>query len=76
MFEQLYESNFLQVKPSYFSEEVTLLDTLIRLPFEESITISGKQRRDLTDYLLLFYRLHLDDFGEIKSLNILRQILA
>lgn len=40
------------------------------------IKISGKQRSILIDQLIIFFRLHIESFGEIKSLDILRSIIS
>ena len=40
------------------------------------ITISGKQRSILIDQLIIFYKFHVESFGELKSLEILRSILS
>lgn len=49
----------------------------IRLPEElHQIQFSGEKRRSLLEYIIQFYRLHVQDFGSMKSLPILREILA
>lgn len=49
----------------------------IRLPEElHQIQLSGEKRRSLLEYIIQFYRLHVQDFGSMKSLPILREILA
>ncbi len=52
-----------------------LLDQLIG---EEEIPsqLSRKTRNELLDILLLFYRIHIEDFGDLKSLPVLKEILA
>lgn len=34
------------------------------------------QRRELLDHLLLFIRMHLDGFGELRSIDVLREVLS
>lgn len=49
----------------------------IRLPEElRQIQLSGEKRRSLLEHIIQFYRLHIQDFGNMKSLPILREILA
>lgn len=36
---------------------------------------SGKERAELLEALLTYYRLHINDFGELKSLEVLQTIL-
>ena len=38
--------------------------------------LSGAQRSDILDKILTYYRLHLPDFGEVKSFEVLRQLFA
>ncbi len=42
----------------------------------ESITLNGSHRKLLLGYIEIFYQLHITDFGKIKSLAILSEILA
>jgi DNA repair protein RecO (recombination protein O) len=41
-----------------------------------NVSIAAHQRRVLLDKLLLFYRLHIDGFNELKSHKILAEVLA
>jgi len=56
------------------------LSTWMAALFDEGATelprLSAAQRRDLLDHLLLFIRLHLDGFGELRSVSVLREVLA
>lgn len=38
--------------------------------------LTPKQRSELLDHLLLYFRLHVEGFGELRSLEVLRQSLA
>jgi DNA repair protein RecO (recombination protein O) len=38
--------------------------------------IKASVRSQLLDELILFYRLHIDGFGELKTLDILRSIMS
>lgn len=40
------------------------------------INMSNKERSLLLDELILFYRLHIESFGELRSLDILRSVLS
>lgn len=42
----------------------------------ETILSNGKQRKEILDSLEIFYQLHISDFGKIKTLPILREILG
>jgi DNA repair protein RecO (recombination protein O) len=49
----------------------------LMLSYEDAglIKMSGIQRSELLHALLVFYRLHVNNFGEIKSLDVLKEIL-
>jgi DNA repair protein RecO (recombination protein O) len=46
------------------------------LNHKSNFTCNAKTRADLLQILIMFYRLHLPNFGEIKSIQILKEILA
>lgn len=46
----------------------------LRIEDLEQLKISAADRNLLLDYLLTYYTLHLDGMGEIKSLEVLRQL--
>ncbi len=43
---------------------------------KSSFTCNSKTRAELLNLLLMLYRLHVPNFGEIKSLQVLKEILA
>lgn len=57
-------------------EEEQLLTKLIQAEYTTSIPITASQRRSLLDLLLKFYSDHLDTLGEIKSIQVLREVLG
>lgn len=58
-------------------ENSTYLFDLLTATFEDSgmIQIPKSNRSQLLDHLIDFYKLHVEDFGELKSLAIVREIL-
>ncbi len=50
-------------------------DELLRDPGRSTIP-NGRVRRELLNVLLRYYQLHIEQMGEIKSLDILSQVLA
>jgi len=40
------------------------------------VMLSHSQRKSLLDELLLFYRSHLEGFGEMKSVAVLREVMS
>lgn len=56
-------------------DEEKLLAILLTLNFQESVRMTGVQRKNLLEMILLFYADHLDYLGEIRSIPILREVL-
>lgn len=53
-----------------------LLNTLIKLEYEEQFLISNSQRKILLELILKFYADHIDSLGEIKSMQVLREVMS
>lgn len=56
-------------------EEEKALDSILNAGYTDQINISNVQRRSVLDALLRFYSMHIDNFGQMKSLSVLREIL-
>jgi DNA repair protein RecO (recombination protein O) len=56
-------------------EEEKILAVLLTLNLQETVKMTGMQRKNLLDIILLFYADHLDYLGEIRSVAILREVL-
>jgi len=52
-----------------------LLDDLLHRP-DDTIIPNGKIRRELLHILIRYYQLHIDKFGDIKSLSVLSEVLS
>ncbi len=76
MYQQLYENRLLPAPPEQFGEAQASLQQLALLPFAGDMAMAGAMRQQLIDHLLLHYQLHIEGFGKVKSLAILREILA
>jgi DNA repair protein RecO (recombination protein O) len=77
----LQEGVFISEAPvhPHFSDSETSgwLHQLLRAAEKkEDITLSNAERNELLLALLLFYRLHVPSFGEVRSLPVLKEILA
>lgn len=57
-------------------ETERLLDILIRSEYTQTHTVTNYQRRVMLDLLLEFYNDHIDSFGEMKSIQVLREIMG
>ncbi len=56
-------------------DEEKLLAILLTLNLQETVKMTGVQRKNLLEIILLFYADHLDYLGEIRSIPILREVL-
>jgi DNA repair protein RecO (recombination protein O) len=56
-------------------KEENILNQLLTADYDMIILITQIQRRNLLDVLLRFYTLHIDGFGEIKSLAVVRELI-
>src|SRR5690606_17053535 len=56
-------------------EEKYYLDQLLVASFDSNIKIPAGIRRRLMENVLLFYKLHMDTFSEVKSLKVLSQMM-
>jgi DNA repair protein RecO (recombination protein O) len=53
-----------------------LLDQLIHANYGDPFSITVNQRRELLDLLVKFYSDHIDTLGEIKSIQVLREVMT
>lgn len=67
---QLLEQG-VPIKPDE-SEIIAKFDTV---NFGEEIKMNRQLRARILDHFLFYYKLHIDGFGEMRSLNVLREIL-
>jgi len=56
-------------------KEEQLLAQLLKADFDDHLPMTAIQRRNLLDLLLRFYATHIDNLGEIKSVQVLREVL-
>lgn len=62
--------------PDFAVEEKQLLDILLQEDFESTLTMLPAQRKAILQNVLLFYRLHVDQFGELKSISVLQEVMG
>ncbi len=53
-----------------------LLNSLIKIEYEDQIFISNSQRKILLELILKFYADHIDSLGEVKSMHVLREVMG
>lgn len=73
LFEQVYD---FVGKPEVADEEREVINHLLNAPYTETAKSSNAIRQILLDDIIKFYQLHIDSFGELKSLPVLREILS
>ncbi|HMP98719.1 MAG TPA: DNA repair protein RecO [Cyclobacteriaceae bacterium] len=62
--------------PRYVNEEEqNVLAQIIKADFDTFIKLSNEKRRILLGQLLAFYQEHIDGLGEMRSVNVLREVL-
>jgi DNA repair protein RecO (recombination protein O) len=56
-------------------EEEAVLNVLLTADFTESVSMTNTQRRNLLEAILRFYTIHIESLGEIKSIQVLKEIM-
>ncbi len=57
------------------SEEDKKLQILLTANYTTSLSLKANERKAMLEALVRFYATHADSFGEIKSINVLREVL-
>lgn len=57
------------------TEEEKCLQQLMEADWNEDLRLTTALRRALLEHLLEFYRQHMETFGELRSINVLREVL-
>ena len=57
-------------------ETINFIDQIIHKDFGDALLLTRIQRNQVLDVILAFYRLHVEDFGELRSLAVLKEILG
>lgn len=57
-------------------EEENILKKLLQTDFTEVIPMTNMQRRNVLEAILRFYSLHIESLGEIKSVQVLREVMS
>jgi DNA repair protein RecO (recombination protein O) len=78
----LKEGCFIRTVPvhrHYLNHDNTqLFHRFLSATFEnfQSVSLNRAQRKELLQALILYYQLHIDGFGDVKSLSILEEIAS
>jgi DNA repair protein RecO (recombination protein O) len=57
------------------SEDRAIAKKFLDANYDDEIIIASNTRRSLLDAILKFYEFHIENFGQVKSLKILKEIL-
>jgi len=57
-------------------EEEELLKKLIGAEYGDALAITNLQRRSLLEILIRFYTTHIDSLGEIRSVQVLKEVMG
>lgn len=56
-------------------KEEEILKTLLKADFTEPVSMTNVQRRNLLEAILRFYTIHIESLGEIKSIQVLKEVM-
>ena len=56
-------------------EEQQILIQLLKASYSDRIAMTNVQRRNILDLLIRFYVSHSDNFGELKSLSVVKELI-
>ena len=56
-------------------DEQKILQKLLGASYSDAVAMTNIQRRNILDLLIRFYVSHSDNFGELKSLEIIRELI-
>ncbi|MDN5215988.1 DNA repair protein RecO [Fulvivirgaceae bacterium BMA12] len=62
-------------KASISDEEENVIDLFIKEGYDNKIKINNRFRRAILYHVLAFYKIHIESFGEVKSMTILNEVL-
>jgi DNA repair protein RecO (recombination protein O) len=57
-------------------EEEVIIAKILQVNYNDALQISNEKRRTITDLLLKFYIDHIETIGEIRSLQVLKEIFS
>lgn len=57
-------------------EEEVILKNLLVADFSEQLVMTNIQRRSILSIILQFYTQHIENFGEVRSVQVLRDVLG
>jgi DNA repair protein RecO (recombination protein O) len=71
-----HESDEVLTRRLTGKEEEVLLKKLITAEYSDTFVMTNLQRRNLLEILLRFYTAHIDSLGEIRSVQVLKEVMG
>ncbi len=71
-----HESDEVLIQKLTGKEEEVLLKKLIIAEYDHTFIMTNLQRRSLLEILLRFYSAHIDTLGEIRSVQVLKEVIG
>jgi DNA repair protein RecO (recombination protein O) len=71
----LIEFQAINLRP-FNAELIASFNQLLTLDLDDELKITRLQRADLLDIILSFYKIHIENFGELKSKEVLKEVLS
>jgi DNA repair protein RecO (recombination protein O) len=67
-----------QVKKKNIGDQriTEILKLMLNSSYSSFISISVSERRELLDLIISFYRLNVESFGELKSIEVLKDLMS
>ena len=56
--------------------ERVIISALMNKPLGDEIALSSQLRRDVLSHIIKFYQIHVSGLNEIKSLEVLKEVLS
>jgi DNA repair protein RecO (recombination protein O) len=69
---ELKENHFPQIADA---RELNATEYLLQNPYGIEVALDRTRRVDILEKLIFFYKIHMDTLGEIRSLDVLREVL-
>ncbi|WP_337041581.1 DNA repair protein RecO [Emticicia sp. 17c] len=73
--EMLIQFREANIMIPFDSDYQQLMNRLILADYQTPVAINRGARNHLLEIIILFYQLHFEEFGEVKSLQVLREVL-
>lgn len=70
--DQLKENHYPHLPDA---SQIRALQTFLDSPYGTPVVLDNEERRNLLNSIVFFYKIHLDTIGEVRSLEVLQEVL-